>query len=102
MVEIKKKVEIEKVVGYICDVCGISCRGDMPGEGPNEDGEGCHEWATLSATWGYFSKKDTQCSECHMCESCFDKVQGFIEQLGGKIRTWQYDMLTGHKIGDLS
>jgi len=101
MVEIKKKVETEKVVGFICDVCGMSCRKDTPGEGPNGDGEGCHEWATLSATWGYFSSKDQECHECHLCETCFDKVRGFIEEtLKGKIRVWIYDMLTGHRIGD--
>jgi len=97
MVEIKKKVEIEKVVGYICDVCGMSCDKGSPGS-PDE---GCHEWATLSATWGYFSNKDQECHECNLCESCFDKVRGFIEEtLKGKVRVWYYDMLTGHKIGD--
>jgi len=87
--EIKKKIESEKVIGFICDVCGMSCAKDL-------EHDNCHEWATLSATWGFFSNKDQEYHECHLCESCYDRVRGFIEeQLKGKIRVYEYDLLSG-------
>jgi hypothetical protein len=30
------------------------------------------EYATLTASWGYDSKKDLQYHEAHICEPCYD------------------------------
>ena len=36
-----------------------------------------------------------------MCELCYDKVREYIEiMLHGKIRVSQYDIWSGHKLGD--
>lgn len=72
---IKKKKEVIKVVGAYCDICGQSCERPLN-----------HEFATLSASWGYDSERDMTDSECHMCEKCFNRVVEFIESIGGKVR----------------
>lgn len=84
--EIKLKTSAEKVIGHFCDVCGKSCyRSEF------EDRMHSDEYATLSATWGYWSDKDLTWHECHMCEFCFDKVKSFIEtELKGKVREGTY------------
>lgn len=81
--EIKEKITSEEVTGYICDICNKSC---------NESGYDfeSHEWAELKATWGYFSNKDLQIHQCHMCEQCYDLVANFIKSIGGKIRVRYY------------
>lgn len=68
----KRIITKEEDFGYICDVCGREC---------NE------EHATLYAYWGYFSDmKDWQDHSCDMCESCYDKIRKYIEEvLGGKV-----------------
>jgi protein-arginine kinase activator protein McsA len=95
--KITKKVEIEKVVGFICDACGFSCA-----KGKDEDkNDIAYEYATLKATWGYFSNKDRERHETHLCEDCYDRVRGFIEgELKGRIRIGYYDMLTGEDLGE--
>ena len=47
----------------LCDKCGKSCRDD---EGRN------FEYATITACWGYGSRKDFEEHEAHVCESCYD------------------------------
>lgn len=81
--KIKEKSDIENVVGYICDVCKKSCDKGDPGFES-------HEWAELNATWGYYSNKDLQIHECHMCETCYDLVANFIKSIGGNIRVRYY------------
>lgn len=66
----------------ICDICKKSCK---------EKDYWCDfEYATLHATWGYDSKKDCEKHICHMCESCYNKVRKFIEDLGGTIQVHEY------------
>jgi len=97
-VEIKKEVLVEKVVGYICDVCSKSCNRETLTGGTNgatglpSPDEEQHEWATLHAHWGYWSDgKDTQEHMCYMCEECYDKVRYYIEVvLGGKVNIDHY------------
>jgi hypothetical protein len=60
------------VTGFNCDVCKQFCEEN--------------EFATLSGLWGFHSNKDGTFHECHMCETCFDKVNIFIRSLGGEIR----------------
>jgi hypothetical protein len=64
---------IEVVDDVICDVCGNSCKDHMDNM----------ESATLSAYWGYTSKKDGEVYEVDICESCFDKTIKFLSGLKG-------------------
>ena len=95
--KITKKVEIDKTVGFICDACGLTCA-KAKDENGNDEG---YEYATIKATWGYFSNKDQQRHRCDLCEDCYDRVRGFIEsELKGKIKISHYDMLTGEDTGE--
>lgn len=55
--------KVERVEDVICDVCGRSCKTKCG-----------YEFALLKAEWGYESRKDTEYHECHICESCYDKL----------------------------
>ena len=66
------KEKLTKVLDEIfCDVCGGNCSFT----------ELCkeHEYATLEASWGYFSNKDGFEYEVHLCEHCFDIVLGNLK-----------------------
>ena len=91
--EIKQKVEVEKVVDIQCDICGKSCT--------TVEVCGNIEFATLSAKWGYDTRKDLKEHECHMCEDCFDKIKDFIEnQLKGKIREYECCWYNGERLDE--
>ena len=53
-----------------CDVCGECCTDDTYGT----------ERATLSAQWGYMSKKDGDTYHVDLCEYCFDATISFLKQ----------------------
>jgi hypothetical protein len=53
-----------------CDVCGECCTDETYGT----------ESATLSAQWGYMSKKDGDTYHVDLCESCFDATISFLKQ----------------------
>lgn len=80
--EIRKSRQVDEVVGYTCDVCHKPCHKD------ENECEASIEFALLRAEWGYWSQgKDQTIHECHLCESCYDKVKTFIEQsLNGTMR----------------
>ena len=81
---IEKKVEVTQPDGIKCDVCKKV-----------QEEAGKYEFASLIADWGYFSNgKDGTTSECHMCESCYDKVEAFIKSIGGEVRI----MINGKRI----
>jgi hypothetical protein len=72
------KTEPKKVVDEIlCDVCGESCTITEPVVE--------HEYATLEATWGYFSDQDGKQFNIDLCENCFDDVLVFIKNQRRKI-----------------
>ena len=83
-----KKYEVrpvETLVDILCDVCEKSCKNDRHygDDAPlHEDGD--FEYAALSATWGYFSRKDSESYSTIMCEDCFDEIAahiaGMVEQ----------------------
>jgi len=81
--EMLEKKLTDEVIGYTCDICGQSCYKE---DGPNR----IHstEYALLRADWGYWSDdKDGSVHECHMCETCYNKVRNFIEgELKGTVR----------------
>lgn len=65
----------KEVVEIYCDFCGKGTKDEM----------GNFECATLSANWGYTSRKDGEIHNCHMCETCYDTIKILLEGLGGYI-----------------
>lgn len=67
-----KKYQIQKtpvLADVLCDVCGNSCKT------PQDD----YEVATLSAQWGYHSRKDGESYHRDLCETCFDDVVQYLQ-----------------------
>jgi hypothetical protein len=58
--------EVQEVDDIVCNRCGKTTS--------TAAGYGGFEAATLSARWGYGSRKDTQVHEAHLCETCYDAV----------------------------
>jgi hypothetical protein len=81
-----KKVECQKLDEVVCDICGQSCK-------KTHD----NEFASLSATWGYDSKKDLLRHNIDLCEDCFDKTIEFLKQI--KTVTVENDPLDGVEYG---
>jgi len=66
------KKKLTKVVDKIlCDSCGEDCTITEP---VHE-----HEYAELTATWGYFSNQDGMQYDIHICETCFNEVVDFLK-----------------------
>ena len=56
---------VENWEDILCDKCGKTCR----------DAQGMNfEYATVTAHWGYASKKDLEQHEAHVCEACYDAL----------------------------
>ena len=71
-----------KVIDQIsCDCCGQSCTKEVPTIKPSFD----HEYATIEATWGYFSNQDGTKYSVELCEDCFNEVLGFLKDKRRKI-----------------
>jgi hypothetical protein len=72
--------EVPVLKSITCDICGHKvCDHDhlMP----------LDNVATLSASFGYGSKYDTENHECDMCVACYDRVRKYIEEsMLGKVR----------------
>ena len=69
------KEQVRKVVDKIyCDACGEDCSKDID-----------HEYAELTATWGYCSKQDGIQYDIQICENRFDAVLTLINQKRKKI-----------------
>lgn len=66
---------IEVIDDIECDICGKTCKDHMEN----------FENASLTAYWGYSSKKDGQQYDIDICENCFDKTLEFLTKLKGKI-----------------
>lgn len=73
-----KEVLKRQVSDIICDICGKSCLISDPLEDYRIE---TAEYATLEATWGYWSKKDGDRYYNEMCEICFDKVKSYIDSI---------------------
>lgn len=70
------------LVDICCDVCAKSCKNDREISADYElDADADFEYATLSATWGYFSRKDGESYSAALCEDCFDAVVTHINAL---------------------
>jgi hypothetical protein len=89
-----KDKTIKVVDTIMCDACGKNCTDDY----------GNHENATLEAVWGYWSTRDGQKFEVHLCSSCFDETLEFLKQkrktiLGPFKYPYDYDPL--HEYTDI-
>ena len=84
---VKEKVltEVQEITDIICDICGHSCKKDI------ESNICDYEYATLSASWGYYSNKDAVTWVCNICENCADKIMKYIVSIGGNIQVNRYD-----------
>lgn len=69
-----RKETVEYIADIVCNRCGKSC-----------DKSGLFEKVDIFASWGYYSKKDTERWEAHLCEECADLFKAWIESAGGKI-----------------
>lgn len=70
--EIKEKRPAEVIVEVICDGCGQTTTKDRE--------LGVHEYATLSADWGYYSNHDNERYRYQLCETCFFKVLAYLQE----------------------
>lgn len=61
------KVTEQKLVDVTCDCCGKSCMIDQQAE-----------FLNLSTYWGFYSNKDLEHWEAHLCEQCVDEKLSFI------------------------
>ena len=76
-IEIK---ETEVITDIVCDMCGNSCKRGEAGL------KSRFEYSTFHATWGYWSNRDLELWDCHLCEACSEKVETFIRNSGGQVR----------------
>ncbi len=60
-----EKRQVEVIKDILCNACKKSCTATS--------GFG-FSYATLSAKWGYSSKKDMENHLSHICEDCYDKI----------------------------
>lgn len=58
-----KKKTVKVLDKIYCDSCGENCSKDID-----------HEYAELSATWGYCSNQDGTQYDIQICENCFNEV----------------------------
>ena len=67
-----KKKSVQVVHEILCDSCGKNCTITEP----------CHEheYAEISATWGYFSNQDGLQYDIQICETCFNEVIDFLKK----------------------
>lgn len=68
-----KTYKLTKVVDQVlCDSCGESCTITEPVHD--------HEYATIKATWGYFSNQDGTQYDIQVCEKCFNEVIDLLKK----------------------
>ena len=69
-----KKKTVKVVDQILCDCCGQSCTKEVD-----------HEYATIEATWGYFSEQDGTKYSIELCENCFNEVLTFLKEKRKKV-----------------
>lgn len=70
--KIKEPRPVEVVVEVVCDCCSQSTTKDPE--------NGVHEYATLSADWGHYSKHDNESYRYQLCETCFFEVISYLRE----------------------
>lgn len=87
-----KTKAIKTVDQIYCDCCGKDCTITEPVDE--------HEYAEISATWGYFSDQDGKHFDIQICETCFNETIDFLKNKRKKILgpfkyPHEYDPLEG-------
>lgn len=90
-----KKKTVKVTDKIYCDSCGDCCS-----KGTDNNPVLDHEYAELSATWGYFSDQDGMQYDIQICETCFNEVIDFLKKkrkrvLGCFNYPYEYDPLKG-------
>lgn len=67
-----KKKMVKTVDKIYCDSCGKDCTITCPVDE--------YEYASIEATWGYFSNQDGLQFDIQICEKCFDEVIDFLKK----------------------
>lgn len=67
-----KKKLVKTTDKIYCDSCGQDCTITEPVDE--------HEYAELTATWGYFSNQDGLQYDIQICETCFNEVIDFLKK----------------------
>ena len=80
-----KTRQAKVLVDICCDVCGNSCKNEL-GTARDHIGDMCNqaadfEFATISANWGYCSRKDGESYHLDLCENCFDAVVKYVDTI---------------------
>jgi hypothetical protein len=73
---IKEGIEVHKVKvieDIFCDSCGESCKVSEWKNSALNNINREFSYMKLSASWGYYSGKDFDNYEAHICEKCVDK-----------------------------
>lgn len=86
IIEKLKRVRQKIVTDVKCDMCGSSCK----------NGRKNFEYMTMKAHWGYYSEKDLELWEAHICEGCVNKLKDTI-----KFKRFTYELITGNKIKEI-
>lgn len=70
------KIKINAVTDVICDRCDKSCKRENDSVEYNHDGNHykSFDYAEMTATWGYYSRKDTELHTIVLCEDCYDET----------------------------
>lgn len=70
--KIPGEINIVFPANVLCDKCGSSTRSEI----------GNLEYASLSAHWGYGTRKDMEKHETHFCEDCYDWLLEILKAHG--------------------
>jgi hypothetical protein len=71
--QIVKKVRRKVAVcsDVICNRCGESCLKYLTKNSEFNS----YEYATISASWGFYSQKDGMITRAHLCEGCMEIIE---------------------------
>lgn len=64
----KKTYSYDTIKDILCDCCGMSCKAKTHHKLKE------FEFATLNASWGYYSDSDGKVYRIELCEKCFYDV----------------------------
>lgn len=90
-----KKKTVKVTDKIYCDSCGECCT-----KGTESNPSIDHEYATIEATWGYWSNQDGTQYYIEICENCFNEILESIKKkrkktLGPFKYPYEYDPLEG-------
>ena len=72
-----ERVEQEVTVDALCDRCGMSCYDSARYKEEVSPGN-VLEYAIVLWDFGYHSRRDMDCGEAHVCETCFGELEKWL------------------------